>query len=178
MIFSFPSSPFIESMHILKQIDRFLEIIEGQLIIIILSLTILLSFGQMLMRNFFDTGIVWGDTLLRQWVLWLGFLGAALAVRQNKHISIEIFSNLSSLYWKRIIGIFIRLVAGVISGFLTLAAWSFMIFEKQSESTLFLDIPVWVFQIILPYSFMIISIRFILSGLEAAFVNDESGQSR
>ncbi len=165
-------------MHILKQIDRFLEIIEGQLIIIILSLTILLSFGQMLMRNFFDTGIVWGDTLLRQWVLWLGFLGAALAVRQNKHISIEIFSNLSSLYWKRIIGIFIRLVAGVISGFLTLAAWSFMIFEKQSESTLFLDIPVWVFQIILPYSFMIISIRFILSGLEAAFVNDESGQSR
>jgi C4-dicarboxylate transporter, DctQ subunit len=165
-------------MYILKQIDRFLEIIEGQLIIIILSLTILLSFGQMLMRNFFDTGIVWGDTLLRQWVLWLGFLGAALAVRQNKHISIEIFSNLSSLYWKRIIGIFIRLVAGVISGFLTLAAWSFMIFEKQSESTLFLDIPVWVFQIILPYSFMIISIRFILSGLEAAFVNDESGQSR
>jgi C4-dicarboxylate transporter, DctQ subunit len=165
-------------MYILKQIDRFLEIIEGQLIIIILSLTILLSFGQMLLRNFFDTGIVWGDTLLRQWVLWLGFLGAALAVRQNKHISIEVFSNLSSLYWKRIIGIFTRLVAGVISGFLTFAAWSFMLFEKQSESTLFLDLPVWAFQIILPYSFMIISIRFIISGLEVAFAKNESGQSR
>lgn len=160
-------------MHILKQIDRFLEKIEGHLIVLILSLTILLSFGQMLLRNFFDMGIVWGDTLLRQWVLWLGFLGAALAVKHDKHISIEVFSNLTSLFWKRVIRAFTRFSAGIISGFLTWAAWSFMQYEKESESVLFQDIPVWIFQIVLPYSFMVIAIRFTISGLETAFTKND-----
>jgi C4-dicarboxylate transporter, DctQ subunit len=161
-------------MHILKQVDRFLEKIEGHLIVLILSLMILLSFGQMLLRNIFDMGIIWGDTLLRQWVLWVGFLGAAVAVRQNKHISIEVLANLPSPYWRRILKSFTQLSAGVISGFLAWAAWSFMMFEKESESVLFLDIPVWIFQAILPYSFMVIAIRFILSG--ANIVKSDSGQ--
>lgn len=165
-------------MHILKQIDRFLEKIEGHLIVLILSLMILLSFGQMILRNLFDMGIVWGDTLLRQWVLWVGFLGASIAVKHNKHISIEVFSSLSSLFWKRIIKAFTRFSAGVISGFLTWAAWSFIQFEKESQSVLFLDIPVWIFQTVLPYSFMVITIRFIISGCETAFVENDSSQVR
>ena len=164
-------------MHILKQVDRFLEKIEGHLIVLILSIMILLSFGQMLLRNLFDMGIVWGDTLLRQWVLWVGCLGASMAVRHNKHISIEVFSNLPSLFWKRMIKAFTRFSAGIISAFLTWSAWSFMLFEKDSESILFLDLPVWIFQTILPYSFMVIAIRFIISGFEAAFIeSDSSGQ--
>ena len=163
-------------MHILKQIDRFLEKIEGHMIVLILSLMILLSFGQMLLRNFFDMGIIWGDTLLRQWVLWVGFLGASLAVNHDKHISIDVFSSMSSLFWKRIIKAFTHFSAGIISGFLTWAAWSFMQFEKDSESVLFLDIPVWIFQTVLPYSFMVIAIRFIISGYEAAFIENDPEQ--
>jgi len=170
-------SPNFLSMHILKQIDRFLEKIEGYLIVWILSLMILLSFGQMVLRNFFDMGIVWGDTLLRQWVLWLGFLGASIAVKHNKHICIDVFSNFSSPFWKRTIKAFSRFSAGIISCFLTLAAWSFMQFEKESQSTLFLDIPVWIFQIILPYSFLLIAIRFIISGFETVFIKNDSGQA-
>ena len=164
-------------MHILKQIDRFLEKIEGHLIVLILSLLILLSFSQMLLRNFFDMGIIWGDTLLRQWVLWLGFLGASLAVKHDKHISIDIFKSLPSLYWKRIIKAFTRFSAGIISGFLTCAAWSFMQFEKESESVLFLNIPVWIFQAVLPYSFMVIAIRFVINGFETAFIENDSEQT-
>ena len=161
-------------MHILKQVDRILEKIEGHLIVLILSLMILLSFGQMLLRNFFDLGIIWGDTLLRQWVLWLGFLGASMAAKQNKHISIEVFSNFLSPYWKQIIKSFTQLAAGILSGFLAWSAWSFMIFEKESESVLFLDLPVWIFQIVLPYSFIVIALRFIISG--ATVENSDSGQ--
>ncbi|MFP6637299.1 MAG: TRAP transporter small permease [Nitrospinaceae bacterium] len=163
-------------MRIINQVDQFLGKIEGYLIVSILSLMILLSFGQMVLRNFFNMGIIWGDTLLRQWVLWLGFLGAAMAARQNKHISIEILSSLSSPYWERIIKTFTQICAGIISGFLAWAAWSFMLFEKEGGSILFLNIPVWVFQIILPYSFMIIAIRFIISA--ATSVQNESGQQQ
>ncbi|MZG29615.1 MAG: TRAP transporter small permease [Nitrospinae bacterium] len=161
-------------MHIIKNIDQFLEKIEGALIVLILSLTILLSFGQMLSRNFFDMGIVWGDTLLRQWVLWLGFLGASIAVRHDKHISIELLSNLPNLFLDRTLKAFTRFSAGIISGFLTWSAWSFMLFEKDAESILFLNIPVWIFQAILPYSFLVIAIRFIISGFEILLVENDS----
>ena len=164
-------------MRILKQIDRFLEKIEGHLIVLILSLMILLSFSQMLLRNFFDMGIIWGDTLFRQWVLWLGFLGASLAVKHDKHISIEVLTSLSSIYWKRVIKAFTSFATGIISGFLTFAAWSFMQFEKEFESVLFLNIPVWIFQAVLPYSFMVIAIRFVINGFETTFIENDSEQT-
>ena len=160
-------------MRILKQIDRFLEKTEGNLIVLLLSLMISLSFGQMILRNLFDMGVLWIDTLLRQWVLWLGFLGASIAVNHNKHISIEVFSGVSPLFGEYFIKAFIRFSAGIISIFLAWSAWSFMIFEKDSKSVLLLDIPTWIFQSILPYSFLVISIRFIIGGIEAITIEND-----
>ena len=146
----------------LDSLDRTLEKFECRLIVCLLSLMIILSFGQMISRNLFHQALVWGDILLRQLVLWTGFLGASLAVRQNKHISIDVFSNFLPVSSKNKIFTFTRIITAIISGFLAWAAWSFVQFEKESESILFLDIPVWFFQLVLPYSFLIIALRFLL----------------
>ena len=145
----------------LDSLDRTLEKFEYRLIVCLLSLMIILSFGQMVSRNLFHQALVWGDIFLRQLVLWTGFLGASLAVRQNKHISIDIISSFLPTNSKNKVFTFTRIVTAIISGFLAWAAWSFVIFEKESESTLFLDLPVWIFQLILPYSFLIIAFRFL-----------------
>jgi TRAP-type C4-dicarboxylate transport system permease small subunit len=146
----------------LDSLDRTLEKFECRLIVCLLSLMIILSFGQMISRNFFHQALVWGDILLRQLVLWTGFLGASLAVRQNKHISIDVFSIFLPPSSKDKVFTFTRIATAIISGFLALAAWSFVQFEKESESILFLDLPVWFFQLILPYSFFTIAFRFLL----------------
>ncbi len=152
-------------MELIKSLDRLFEKIEGSLIVLLLSLMIILSFGQMISRNLFHQSLVWGDTLLRQLVLWTGFLGASLAVQKNKHISIDIFSNFMPPALKKKVLIFTHFVTAIISGFLAWAAWSFMQFERESESVLFLDLPVWIFQTILPYSFLIIAFRFLLKSV-------------
>jgi TRAP-type C4-dicarboxylate transport system permease small subunit len=146
----------------LRYLDRALEKFEFWLIVCLLTLMIILSFGQMVSRNLFHQALVWGDILLRQLVLWTGFLGASLAVRQNKHISIDVFSNFLSPGTKGKVSIFTRITTAIISGFLAWAAWSFVQFEKESESILFLELPVWLFQLILPYSFLVITFRFLL----------------
>jgi TRAP-type C4-dicarboxylate transport system permease small subunit len=146
----------------LDSLDRTLEKFEYRLIVYLLSLMIILSFGQMVSRNLFHQALVWGDIFLRQLVLWTGFLGANLAVRQNKHISIDVLSSFLPTNLKNKVFTFTRIVTAIISGFLAWAAWSFVKFEKESESTLFLDLPVWIFQLILPYSFLIIAFRFLL----------------
>ncbi|MGP0629577.1 TRAP transporter small permease [Nitrospina sp. 32_T5] len=149
-------------MRTVRQFDDLLARAETAVLILLLTLMVLLSFGQVVLRNVMGSGILWGDTLLRQLVLWVGFLGASLAVRERKHIAIDFLPYFLNEFWKRINRIGVDLVTAVISAFLALAAWDFMIFEKEGGSTLFLEIPVWLFQTILPFSFALISLRLAL----------------
>ncbi len=152
-------------MRIIRQFDDFLAKIEGWILIALLGVMVLLSFGQVILRNLFQEGILWADIFLRQLVLWVGFLGASLAVREQKHIAIDILPHFLKETVTKLIRIGVNIAAGIISVFLTHAAWTFMQFEREGESTLFLDIPVWMFQTILPFSFMMIALRFFLQAL-------------
>lgn len=153
-------------MKTIKQIETTLARFETMAIIIILSLMIAFSFGQVILRNVLHMGVLWADLFLRQAVLWVGFLGASLAVREGRHISISILPLVAPKSWIRIFGRVVTLSAGIISAFLTVAAWDFVKTEMESKSTLFLDIPTWIFQTILPYSLGIISVRFLLQTLD------------
>ena len=152
-------------MRLIEKIESVLGRIEALAVTILLSLMILFSFTQVLLRNFFNDGILWADIFVRQLVLWVGFLGASLAVREGKHISIDFLPNVLPKSWGKYIRFAVNLTAGIVSGFLTVAAWRFVQFEMEGQATLFLDIPVWAFQLILPYSFGVISARFLLNAV-------------
>jgi TRAP-type C4-dicarboxylate transport system permease small subunit len=47
------------------------------------------SFLQVALRIAAKTGILWMDPLLRHAVMWLGFLGAAIASYHNKHFALD-----------------------------------------------------------------------------------------
>jgi len=151
-------------VRILATIDSVLARLEAALIVATLSVMILLSFGQVLLRNFFQGGILWADLFLRQGVLWVAFLGASLATREGRHISIEVLSHFLPPRWGQRIKRLIQLVAAAVSGTLAWAAYQFVQMEREAGSTLFLDIPGWVFQVILPYCFAVTALRFFLMG--------------
>jgi len=142
-----------------QKIDELLAKTEGALIALLLTTMITLSFGQVILRNLFHEGILWADIFLRQLVVWVGFLGASLAVRERKHIAIKILPNFLPQHWKNGLRILADLATGLISGLLAMAAWQFVQLEAESGSTLFLDLPVWIFQTVLPFSFGMITLR-------------------
>ncbi|MBI4382461.1 MAG: TRAP transporter small permease [Nitrospinae bacterium] len=160
-------------MRSIKSIDNALAKIEAASIVALLSLMIAFSFGQAILRNLFHEGILWADILLRQLVLWVGFLGASLAVREGRHISISILPNILPKSWKRRLAVLVDLAAGIISAVMAWAAWNFVRHESESGSVLFLDIPVWTFQAVLPYSFCVIAVRYLLLALENALSGRE-----
>ena len=156
-------------MRLIRQLENILGKLETLTVTVLLSLMILIAFGQVILRNVFNEGILWGDIFIRQLVLWVGFLGASLAVRDSKHISIDFLPYFLPKAWEKLIQFIVNITAGVISGFLALAAVRFVQFEMEGSATLFLNIPVWIFQIILPYSFCVISARFLFKALDAIF---------
>ena len=70
-------------------LDRILAKTETVVLVIFLGTMVVLAFLQVVLRNFFGTGLIWGDTLVRHMVLWAGFIGGALAAFEGRHISID-----------------------------------------------------------------------------------------
>ncbi len=80
-------------MHIWDRLEEKISRLEQVFVTILLTMMILTAFFQIVLRNFFDTGISWGDSLVRYLVVWVGFIGAAIATKEGKHISIDVVSR-------------------------------------------------------------------------------------
>ena len=134
--------------------------LEKILVAAMLSIMILLAFLQIVLRNVFSTGISWGDPLVRYLVLWVGFIGAGLATKEGKHITIEVFSKWFSGRSQRYLQALSYLMSALICGLLTFAGWTFVQNEAQMGSTTFLEIPVWIPEAIIPITFALMTLRY------------------
>jgi TRAP-type C4-dicarboxylate transport system permease small subunit len=149
-------------MRAIRKLNEWLAKVESGFLVILLFLMVFLAFSQVLLRNFLSSGFLWTDLFLRQLVLWVGFLGASLAVRERRHISIDVLPQFLPVTYRPWAQVLVNLCAGLISVFLTLAAWKFVRMEMEFPTILFLDLPAWIFQTILPFSFSVISLRYFL----------------
>ncbi len=156
-------------MKLIRIISDWLAKIESAFLILLLSAMILIAFLQVILRNFFESSILWGDTLLRHLVLWVGFIGASLATRDDRHIKIDVLSRFLPERLKNVVQIITHLFASIICYFLFRASLTFIEFEKESGSTLFANIPTWIFQSILVIGFGLIGFRFLLRAIEETF---------
>ena len=57
----------------------FLKRCEDALLVLLLLGMISMAAGQVLLRNFFDGGVYWGDSAVRVMVLWVTMFGAMVA---------------------------------------------------------------------------------------------------
>jgi TRAP-type C4-dicarboxylate transport system permease small subunit len=152
-----------------ERVDEAIDRVEQTLIITFLSFMILLALLQIVLRNFFATGLDWGDSLLRNLVLWIGFIGATLATREGKHINIDVVSRWLPSLGKNVITLFIHLFSFFICCLLTYAALKFIKNEVQMENRTFLNIPAWIPEMILPMTFGLMTFRFGLRSFKNLF---------
>ncbi len=135
---------------------------EDALLAILLTAMIILASTQILLRNLFDFGFVWIDPLLRVLVLWLGLLGATVATRNNKHISIDLLSR----FLKR------ESYCLVQSGVAQISAWTCLVIawyglnwirlDYEDAVASFVGIPAWMLEVVIPAAFALIGLRYLL----------------
>jgi TRAP-type C4-dicarboxylate transport system permease small subunit len=95
-------------------------------------------------------------------VVWVGFIGAAIAVREDKHLTIDILSRWMSGAGSSIIQSISHFISAVVCGLLTWAGIKFTMFEAQMGSTAFFELPVWMPELIIPVTFGIMTLRYAL----------------
>ncbi len=153
------------------RLDDIISRVEKILIVFLLSLMIAVAFSQIILRNFFATGFSWGDVLVRYLVLWVAFIGAALATKEGKHINIEVFSRWVSAKGRIYLNAASHLCSLIICGLLTFAALKFIQLEAQIGSTTFFRLPLWLPELIIPITFGVMTLRFTLRCVKACAHN-------
>ena len=131
-------------MKFLILLDDKINRLEQVLIATLLLAMILMAFVQIVLRKFFATGIDWGDALVRYLVVWVGFSGAAIAVKEGKHITIDVLSHALGAVSQRVLQGISNICSAAICGMLTWASIKFIRFEAEMGGTVFSKLPVWV----------------------------------
>lgn len=149
-----------------KRLDKIIDRMEQRLLVTLLSLMILIAFSQIVLRNLFDTGLAWGDPLVRNLVLWVSFIGAALATKEGKHINIDVVSRWMPPRGKILVEAITGLFSSLVCALMTFAALKFIKNEAQMGGDTFFGIPLWIPEIILPITFALMALRFSLHSLK------------
>jgi len=144
----------------LFMVERALVKIETALLVLFLSSMIVLSFSQVVLRNLFDTGLLWADPTVRHLVLWVGFLGAAIATSEERHISIDALTRFLPPAVKRLVHVATNAFALVTCYLLADAAVGFFLLEKEGGGEIIQSIPSWVGVIVIPPGYALLAIHF------------------
>jgi TRAP-type C4-dicarboxylate transport system permease small subunit len=147
-----------------NRLDRIIGHIEKVLLSMMLSTMIIVAFLQIVLRNFFDTGLPWGDSFVRYLVLWVGFIGAALATREGSHINIDVLSQWLPGVSRTVNRLLVNLFSCFICTTLAYASVVFIRNERLLGGTVFFDLPVWVLQLVLPATFALMALRYAMLG--------------
>jgi TRAP-type C4-dicarboxylate transport system permease small subunit len=164
-------------MGVLHCLDHWLASLERAFVVLLLTGLLSLGLLQVIARNVLASGLFWADELLQHIVLWLGFLGASLATRERRHLSIDVLSHFLPVRWQLWLGLLVNTAALVLCTLLVQAAWGLVRSEYTAGTMLSFGVPSWLAQSIIPLGFVAIDLRFTLRLLETLcrLVQPEAG---
>jgi C4-dicarboxylate transporter DctQ subunit len=166
-------------MNLLKRCDRAIARLEGWLLVLFLTAMVLLTFLQVALRALFIHGhahwanalmgqIDWAEPLVRLLVLWVSLVGASLVTGENRHIKIDLISDLLPPRLLPYRELLLFTACAVITGFIVKSSISYIRVEAAFGGKLFTGLPNWVGQLILPIGFSVIFLRFLLKAVGEA----------
>ena len=155
----------------LRHLQRSLWRIESGLLALLLIALIGVAAYQVLARNFFSGGLLWGDALVRVLVFWITLVGAMVAARTDEHIRIDLIARLLPPCGARLAQRFARLFAAGVCGLLCYASFEFVQGEYANGEVGFGMVPAWLCQVVLPIGAGVMALRY---GVAAVLGGDRS----
>jgi TRAP-type C4-dicarboxylate transport system permease small subunit len=145
-----------------KQIQAFLYRVENGILVVLLLSMLAIAVLQILMRNLFESGIIWGDILVRILLLWVGLAGAMVASRQGNHISIDILSRYLPKRAESIIKSAVEFFTAAVCSVAAFYTLRFVKIEFEDGGIAFAHVPIWVCEAIIPIAFVVIALRYFM----------------
>ena len=162
-------------MKYLLYLEKMISRLEGWFIVFFLALMVVFTFAQVALRalythvhmhwaNIMMGHVDWTEPLVRLLVLWITFLGASLLAGDKKHIRIDLMSNVLPNRWRPIREMILSIALVIITALMIHASVSCVKMEMAFGGAIFLNVPTWTGQLILPIGFSLLCIRYFIRG--------------
>ena len=119
----------------------------------------LLPLAEIVVRPIVTGGIPGSIPFVQHLTLWVGFLGAGLAARQNKLIALATATFIPEGAARQVAQAFAATVGATVSAILAWSAIDVVAIEMEVGGEIALGVPSWVFQLVLPFAFGLIAVR-------------------
>src|SRR5947209_11539719 len=120
---------------------------------------VVLPLAEILVRRFFGIGIPGSGPFVQHLTLWIGFLGAAIAAREGKLLSLATGTFIPAGRVRDWASAFASAVAACMATVLAWGGVQLAMSEREAGSIIAAGVPVWVGQLALPVGFALIALR-------------------
>jgi C4-dicarboxylate transporter, DctQ subunit len=139
--------------------------VEEGLIAAILGAMTILTFVQVVLRYVFNSGLIWQLEANFYLFSWLVMLGISYCVRVRAHIGVDAAVRLLPTKPRRIIGVFVLLLALLYTVLMMYGAFEYIhrmyIINVEAED---IPVPTWILSLCLPIGFVLLFIRLLEMG--------------
>ena len=135
--------------------------LEKAVVAIVLGAMVLLPLAEAAARFLFGVGIPGAGPFEQHLTLWVAFLGAALAARQDKMLALATGEFMPAGKWRNWSRVFAYGVAAGATSLLCRASLDLVIIEREGGSEVAAGVPTWLAQIVLPIGFAAIALRLV-----------------
>ena len=141
----------------IERLHRF----EDLIVSLALGLMVFLPLAEIVARTAFSTGITGAMPFVQHLALWVGFLGAAIAAREDRLLALATGNFLPEGRWRRFAKLLTGAVGAMVSVLLARASLDLLLIEKDGGGEIAAGVKVWVGQLALPLSFTVLALRLV-----------------
>jgi len=152
-------------MKFFKWLDRIEEALAGTLFV---GGTIVALWG-VFTRYVLNAPAAWVTEIFEFLLVWAIFLGFGMALKDKRHIQVELLFDLFPLSIKRIVATISNLIGAGYSFYLAYSSLELITLSKeQGMTTIDVGIPIWTTYLVLPVGMSLLGLYFIINAVRAA----------
>lgn len=149
-----------------NRLSRLISQVETALVSLLLCAMVFLVLFQIILRNFFSTGVTGGAEIVRHLVLWVAFIGAAMAARSESHLKIDVAYRILPSNMKQIVNVLTGAFTTTVCAILFYASIRFLLVDFHAGTVIaFHDTPTWILEIVIPLGYFAVMLWFLVRSL-------------
>jgi TRAP-type C4-dicarboxylate transport system permease small subunit len=128
------------------------------IVIAMMAVMVLLVFMNVVSRYIFNHSIIWAEEVSQYLMVWVAFLGAGLALRQGRHVAIEMLQDRLPSKARRMTRHLVALLLILFMGILIVLGFQFVHFAWDQETPV-LNIPQGIPYLAVPIGALLLMIQ-------------------
>lgn len=141
--------------------ERYLVAINRAIIFVMMAVMATLVFVNVIARYVLNFSIIWAEEVSQYLMIWIAYLGAGLALREGRHVALEMLHDRLSAPLSRRVRIAVGGILLVFLGWVTILGFQFAIFVWNQETPV-LNISLGIPSLAIPIGTLLFAVHLVL----------------